>query len=61
MFAGSRDHPCLVKRLDSISARYSQHTLQFNSRGIEQKFDIKREFLSKRATTRWRNILRVVC
>ncbi len=61
LFAVSQDDPGLMKMLDSINSRYGRHTLQFASRGIEQKFDMKREFLSKRATTRWRDIPRVVC
>ena len=61
LFNVSNDNPELMAALDSINARYGRHTMHFAGRGIEQKFAMKRRFLTPRSTTRWSEIPVIHC
>ncbi len=61
LFSSSTDSPALMTCLDKINSRYGRSTLHFAAQGIEQKFDMRRDFLSKSSTTNWREIPRIKC
>jgi DNA polymerase V len=49
----SERHHRLMECLDGINARHGQRTLIPASTGIEQPWQMKQQFLSRRYTTRW--------
>ncbi len=61
LFTPSTDNSALMAVLDSTNARYGRNTIHFGARGFQQKFAMKRDFLTKRATTRWEEIPRIKC
>ncbi len=61
LFSPSTDNSALMAVLDSTNARYGRNTMHFGARGFQQNFAMKRDFLTKRATTRWEEIPRIKC
>ncbi|WP_372738488.1 Y-family DNA polymerase [Neptunomonas sp.] len=52
LFNTSKDNAELMKCLDVINAKYGRNTVHLAGQGIEQKFAMKRAFLSPQYTTR---------
>ncbi|OUS36656.1 DNA polymerase V subunit UmuC ['Osedax' symbiont bacterium Rs2_46_30_T18] len=61
LFNPSRDDPKLMQCLDLINSKYGRGTLHLAGQGIEQKFAMRREYLSPQYTTRWSDIPRIKC
>ena len=61
LFAPTTDDPALMKTLDNINQRFGRDTMSFAAKGITRPFDMKREFLSKRFTTKWTDIPKIKC
>ncbi len=53
-----RDHR-LMESLDHINAKYGRRTLIPASTGIEQPWQMKQQYLSRRCTTRWNELMEV--
>jgi DNA polymerase V len=51
----------LMESLDEINARYGRRTLMPASTGIEQPWQMKQQYLSRRCTTRWDELMEVKC
>ncbi len=49
----------LMESLDHINARFGKRSLLLASTGIEQKWQMKQQYLSKRYTTRWDELMEV--
>lgn len=47
---------CISKVMDSINAKYGQHSLMVASMGLKRNWEMKREMRSKRFTTKWREL-----
>jgi DNA polymerase V len=57
-----RNHdPALMNVLDNINNRYGSDTLFHASQGVNQKWAMRREFLSPQYTTNWRDIPLIHC
>ncbi|WP_105903518.1 DUF4113 domain-containing protein [Vibrio gangliei] len=56
MFNPEPDNPKLMQAMDVINSRYGRDTLFVGAQGCEQKWDMRREFLSKEYTTNWNDI-----
>lgn len=52
LFNTTKDNPELMRCLDVINAKYGRNTVHLAGQGIEQKFAMKRAFLSPQYTTR---------
>lgn len=61
LFNQSSDNPKLMHCMDNINARYGRSTLHIAAKGIEQKFAMRREFLSPQYTTQWCDIPKIRC
>ena len=61
LFSVNKDNPKLMNILDAVNDRYGKSTLQVASKGFDKKHDMKRQFLTKRATTRWSDIPKIRC
>jgi DNA polymerase V len=48
-------------RLDAKNARYGRDTVKHALQGIEQKWSMRREFLSPGYTTDWRALPKINC
>ncbi len=46
----------LMRTLDDVNRRYGMHTLSFASEGIQKPWQMKRDKLSQRFTTNWKEI-----
>lgn len=51
LFTPNTDDPRLMACMDSINAKYGKGTLFCASQGVDRKFEMRREFLSRRYTT----------
>lgn len=49
----------LMDKLDDINSKYGKRTTMFAGTGIKQPWQMKQQFLSKRFTTRWDELLEV--
>ncbi|WP_458576045.1 DUF4113 domain-containing protein [Aliamphritea spongicola] len=47
--------------MDAINMRYGRNTVHVASQGFQQKFAMRREFLSPQYTTRLSDIPRIQC
>ncbi|HBA56977.1 DUF4113 domain-containing protein [uncultured Pseudoalteromonas sp.] len=47
--------------VDAINGRYGKSSMQIASKGFSKKRAMRREYLSKRATTRWSDIPAIKC
>ncbi len=61
LFSQSSDDPALMKTIDEMNARFGRSTIHFASQGFSQPFAMKRNYLSKRFTTRIAEIPRIRC
>jgi DNA polymerase V len=61
LFNQSCDDPKLMSCMDSINARFGRSTLHMAAKGFEQKFAMRREFLSAQYTTKWSDIPKIMC
>jgi DNA polymerase V len=61
LFAASADNPALMSCFDAINWRYGLDTVKHASQGIEQKWSMRREFLSPCYTTDWRALPQINC
>jgi DNA polymerase V len=62
LFSGSsysvKEHR-LMESLDEVNGKYGKETLRPASNGIEQPWRMKQQYLSKKYTTRWDELMRV--
>lgn len=56
LFNTEPDNPKLMQAFDSINSRFGRDTIFVGAQGCEQKWDMRREFLSKEFTTNWNDI-----
>ncbi len=56
LFIESKDRPELMLCLDTINARYGRDTVHLARQGVNQKFSMRRELLSRQYTTRLSDI-----
>lgn len=61
LFNPSNDDPKLMACMDTINARYGRSTLHVAVKGFEQKFAMRRAFLSPQYTTKWSDIPKIIC
>ena len=61
LFSINEDNPKLMNVLDAVNGRYGKSTLQVASKGFDKKHEMKRLFLTKRATTRWSDVPQIKC
>jgi DNA polymerase V len=61
LFNQSTDNPKLMACMDSINSRFGRATLHSAAKGFEQKFAMRREFLSPQYTTKWQDIPKIRC
>jgi DNA polymerase V len=61
LFNQSTDSPKLMACMDNINARFGRSTVQIAVKGFEQKFAMRRQFLSPQYTTKWSDILKIIC
>ena len=61
LFIPNQDNVQLMQCVDTINNRYGKNTLAFAVQGTEQKWAMKREFLSPKYTTRWPDIPKIDC
>jgi len=61
LFHPTPDDRGLMACMDSINGRYGRNTMHLAAKGFDQKFSMRREFLSPQYTTRWRDIPIIRC
>jgi DNA polymerase V len=61
LFSQSSDNPKLMSCIDNINSRFGRSTVQFADKGTEQKFAMRRQFLSPQYTTRWEDVPKIIC
>lgn len=61
LFTPSQDSPELMRMIDTINSKYGRNTVHLAGKGIEQKFAMRREFLSPQYTTRWCDLPKIHC
>lgn len=61
LFEPSQDNAGLMHVVDAINGRYGKSSMQIASKGFSKKHAMRRDYLSKRATTRWSDIPTIVC
>jgi DNA polymerase V len=61
LFNESTDNPKLMSCIDNINARFGRSTVHIAAKGFEQKFTMRREFLSPQYTTNWSDIPKIIC
>ncbi|MEP4892445.1 MAG: Y-family DNA polymerase [Aliiglaciecola sp.] len=61
LFNHSTDNTKLMSCMDSINARFGRSTLHLAAKGFDNKFAMRREFLSPQYTTRWGDIPKIIC
>jgi DNA polymerase V len=61
LFAENKDNPKLMNVLDAVNDRYGKSTLQIASKGFTKTHEMKRQFITQRATTRWSDIPTIKC
>ncbi|MDF4421769.1 Y-family DNA polymerase [Vibrio parahaemolyticus] len=61
LFDTDKSNPDLMKCIDMINARYGSGTLSIAAQGHNQKWAMRREFLSKQFTTKWSDIPKIHC
>ena len=54
-------NPALMNALDNLNSRFGSNTLFIAAQGIDEKWEMKREYLSSQYTTDWRHIPVVHC
>ena len=61
IFAGEKGNPKLMQCLDAINRRFGDGAALLAGEGIEQKWAMRRAFLSPQYTTNWRDIPKIRC
>jgi DNA polymerase V len=61
MFNASVNNPKLMKCYDSINHRYGNGTVEVAAAGQQDKWQMRRNFLSPSYTTKWRDIPKIIC
>lgn len=61
MFVASQDNKALMGCLDFINNKYGRNTMYLAAQGIEQKFAMRRAFLSPQYTTRLADLPKIYC
>jgi len=61
LFSEPTDNPKLMGALDAMNNRFGRNTISFAAKGFTQRFAMKRNYLSKRYTTRITEIPRIKC
>jgi DNA polymerase V len=61
LFTPSNDNAKLMTCMDTINARYGRATVHVAAKGFEQKFAMRRAFLSPQYTTKWSDIPKIIC
>ncbi|NQZ23590.1 MAG: Y-family DNA polymerase [Colwellia sp.] len=61
MFSASDDNPELMHCYDGINNRYGNDSLKVAAEGINEKWHMRREFLSPSFTSKWRDIPKIEC
>lgn len=61
LFSPSSDNPKLMACMDVINSRYGRSTVHLAAKGFEQKFAMRRQFLSPQYTTKWSDIPKIIC
>jgi DNA polymerase V len=61
LFTPSNDNTKLMACMDTINARYGRSTVHIAAKGFEQKFAMRRAFLSPQYTTKLRDIPKIIC
>ena len=56
-----KSSPALMKVMDEINAKYGDGTAILAAQGIQQKWQMRRDFLSPQYTTRWSDIPTIYC
>ena len=51
----------LMRVIDKANRRYGKHTIKLLNSGIQEKWMMKRDYMSPRYTTRWQDIPVVSC
>ena len=61
LFNQSTDNPKLMSCMDNINSRFGRSTVHIAAKGFDQKFAMRREFLSPQYTTKWGDIPKIIC
>jgi DNA polymerase V len=61
LFTPSNDNTKLMTCMDTINTRYGRATVHLAAKGFEQKFAMRRAFLSPQYTTKWSDIPKIIC
>ncbi|MEW9799278.1 Y-family DNA polymerase [Alteromonas sp. CYL-A6] len=61
LFSSRDDNPALMQCLDRINARYGSQTIGVGSKGRQQPWRMRREYLSPQYTTNWRHLPKINC
>ncbi|TMS92352.1 DNA polymerase V subunit UmuC [Pseudoalteromonas sp. S201] len=61
LFTPSKDNKLLMSSIDSINKIFGKGTIRLASEQQSQRWSMKREFLSRRYTTRWSDIPVISC
>lgn len=61
LFTPSNDNNKLMSCMDRINAKYGRSTVHIAAKGFEQKFAMRRSFLSPQYTTKWSDIPKIIC
>jgi DNA polymerase V len=57
----SKENPALMNCYNNINSRFGKGALQLGSEARQEKWSMRREFLSPRWTTRWSDIPTILC
>ncbi len=57
----SNENPALMNCYSQINQKFGKGSLQLGSEARQEKWAMRREFLSPRWTTRWSDIPRILC
>lgn len=60
LFAEASD-PALMQAYDLLNARYGSNTVFLAAQGIEQKWKMKRDYMTPQYTSRWSDIPKIRC
>jgi DNA polymerase V len=61
LFTPSNDNTKLMACMDTINAQHGRSTVHIAAKGFEQKFAMRRAFLSPQYTTKLRDIPKIIC
>jgi DNA polymerase V len=61
MFSANDDNPELMDCYDGVNNRYGNDALKVAAEGINDKWHMRRAFLSPSYTSKWRDIPKIVC